>query len=234
MATFGLDFSDIYARIQDYANIKNIEGSAEKAKNAVLDAVRKIAANRRWLALRRQGTITPVASQQSYDLSSLTGFNYPVRVYYISNGIEEDIRIVGEEEWSQKSDNDSDGTPGICAFLEISGAQKFYLSPLPSASFISQYSTIYIDYDKKPTEMSADADVPEIPNTNNQMAIVYYGVADLILRQGDIAGSTAYEAKALAELNKAFVSDIKFKGKSKAAKPSFGILSGVNRHRDYD
>ena len=92
MATFGLDYSNIYARIQEYANIKNIEGSAAKAKNAALDAVRKIAANRRWLALRRQGTITPIASTQSYALTGLTGFNFPVRVYYLSNGIEEDIK----------------------------------------------------------------------------------------------------------------------------------------------
>ena len=158
--TYGLDFSDIYGRIQEYANIKNIEGSATKAKNAANDALRKIAANRRWLALRRQGEITPVASQQSYALTSLTGFNFPVRVYYISNGIEQDIRIVSEDEWSQRYDNDSDGTPEVCAFLDISGATKLYLSLCSSSAFVSLYSTSYIDYDRKPTVLSNDTDVP--------------------------------------------------------------------------
>ena len=230
MPTYGLQFSNIYGRVQDYANITNITGSATKAKAAVNDTLRKIAAGRRWLALRRTGTVTPVASIQSYALTGLAGFNYPVRCYYILNGTEQDIRIVSEEEWAQKSDNDSDDTPEICAFLDISGATKVYFSLRPSAAFVAQHSTISIDYDKKPTELSADTDVPEIPNTNNQMALVYYAVSELVLKQGDYQGSTAYYAKAEAEMDKTFLSDIHFRGiKRKAGKPSFGILSGVNR-----
>lgn len=232
MATFGLEFSEIFARVQDYANITNITGSVTKAKKAVVDAVRKIAAERRWLALRRTGTITPVASQQSYSLTGLTGFNYPVRCYYILNGIEQEIRIVSEQLWSERNDNDSDGTPEICAFLDISGTTKVYFSFLPSAAFVALHSTISIDYDKKPAELSSDDDVPEIPNTNNHMAIVYYAVSELLLKQGDYRGSTAYFAKAEAELDKTFLSDIHFKGmKRKAGRPSVGILSGTNQQR---
>ena len=57
-------------------------------------------------------------------------------------------RIVSEEEWAQKEDSDSDGTPSICAFLDISGATKIYLSLRPGAGFVAQHSTITIDYDK--------------------------------------------------------------------------------------
>lgn len=232
MPTYGLQFSEIYERVQDYANITNITGSATKAKKAVNDALRKIAADRRWLALRRTGEITPVVSTQDYVLTGMAGFNYPVRCYYISNGIEQEIRIVSEDEWAFKSDNDSDGTPEICAFLDISGATKVYFSLRPSAAFVSLYTTIYIDYDKKPTELSADTDIPEIPGTNNQMALVYYAVSELVLKQGDYQGQTTYYAKAEEEMNKAFVSDVHFRGmKRKAGKPSFGILSGTNRQR---
>ena len=238
MADFGLEFSEIYARIQKKSNTKNITNSATDAKASANDAVSKIAADRRWLALRRTGEITPVASQQSYVLTGLAGYNYPVRCYYISNGVEQEIRIVSEQEWAEKSDNDSVGDPSICAFLDISGATKLYLSVLPSATFVSQYSIIYVDYDKKPAKLVDDDDIPEIPGTNNQMAIVYFGAADLVLDQGDISGSTALEAKGFKELNKAFVSDIHSRGiKRKASKPSFGILSGVTRQRpqqDYD
>ena len=232
MSTYGLEYSEIYERVQDYANITNITGSSTKAKVAVNDALRKIAASRRWLALRRTGTITPVVSTQAYVLTgaTFTGFNYPVRCYYILNGIEQEIRIVSEQEWAEKVDDDSDSTPAICAFLDISGATKIYFSPRPSSGFIAQHSTIYIDYDKKPTELSGDTDVPEIPNTNNQMALVYYAVSELLLKQGDYQGSTAYFAKAEIEMNKTFVSDIHFRGmKRKAGKPSFGVLSGINR-----
>ena len=229
---YGLQFSDIYARVQDYANITNIEGSAAKAKIAVNDALRRIAADRRWLALRRTGTITPVTSQQAYALTSLTGFNYPVRAYYVSNGLEQPIDIVSEDIWAKYSDNSNVGDPCICAFLDVSGTPKIYLSPLPSSSFVSQYGTIYIDYDKKPTELSADADIPEIPNTNSQMALVYYAVSELCLKQSDLSGATAWEAKGQLELNKFIKADINFRGmKRKQSRPMFGILDGVNGNR---
>ena len=230
--TFGLQFSEITARVQDYANITNITGSADKAKKAVNDAQRKIAAERRFLALRRTGTITPIASQQAYSLTGLTGFNYPLRCYYILSGIEQEIRIVSEQIWSERNDNDSDGTPEICAFLDISGVIKVYFSFRPSAAFVALHSTISIDYDKKPTELSADSDVPEIPNTNNQMALVYYAVSELLLKQGDYKGSTAHFAKAEEEMDKAFIADIHFRGITrKPGRPSIGILKGTNRQR---
>ena len=195
MPTYGLQLSTIRTRVQDYANLNNVSGASTKIDRAINDALRKLASMRRWLVLRRQGTITPVASTQSYSVAS--NFNYPIRVYYVSNGIEQPIDIVSEDVWAEKSDNDTVGDPSICAFLEISGATKLYLSPLPSSSFISLYSTVYYDYDIKPTELSVDADVPQIPNTNSQMALVYLAVAELVLKQGDLSGSTAWKARNL-------------------------------------
>ena len=103
---------------------------------------------------------------------------------------------------------------------------------------MSTYSTIYIDYDKKPTELSGDTDIPDIPPTNAQMALVYLAVSELCLKQGDLSGATGWEAKGQAELNKYLKSDIHFRGmRRKTGKPSFGILDGVNREsqsKDYD
>ena len=236
MPTYGLDGSTILTRIMDYANITNIEGASAKALIAVNDALRKLAGMRRWISLRRNGTITPVASTQSYVLTGLTGFNYPVRVYYVDNGKEIPIDIVSDEAWADENDNQSVGTPIICAFLEISGAIKIYLSPLPSGAFISQHSTIYIDYDKKPTELTGSTEVPEIPPTNLQIALVYLAVAELLAKQGDLNGMAVWELKAQKEINNYFKADIHFRGtKRQRGKPSFGILDGVNRNlgRDY-
>ena len=238
MPTFGLQLSTIRTRVLDYANITNIEGASTKADRAINDAIRKLASERRWMALRRQGTITPVASTQSYALTSLTGFNYPVRVFYYINGVEQFIDIVSDEIWAERNDNDSVGNPNICAFLEISGAIKCYVSPLPSSSFVSLYSTIYIDYDKKPAEVSSDTDIPDIPPTNAQMALVYYAIAELLAKQGDLNGMAVWEVKAQKELNKYFKSDIHFRGvKRQSGRPSFGILHGVNAlnpQKDYN
>jgi hypothetical protein len=237
LPTFGLQFSEIRTRVKDYANINNISGVDAKANRAINDALRNMASERRWISLRRQGTITPVASQQSYALTSLTGFNYPVRVFYLINGIQQDITIVSDEEWAQNNDNDSTGNPEICAFLEISGSAKLYLSPLPSAAFVSLYSTIYIDYDKKPTELSADADIPDIPPTNAQMALVYFAVSELCLKQGDMQGAAAWYGKGKKVLDDYYKSDIHFRGvKRQSGKPAFGILHGVHNQspqRDY-
>ena len=94
------------------------------------------------------------------------------------------------------------------------------------------YSTIYIDYDKKPTELSNDTDVPEIPPTNSQMAIVYYAVSELCLGQGDLKAAVVWESKGKLELDKYLKSDIHFRGmKRKSAKPQFGILDGINQGR---
>jgi len=229
MPTYGLETSEFLTRILDYANITNIEGASAKGLIALNDALRRLASKRRWVALRRQGTITPVASTQSYALTGLTGFNYPVRVFYIINGVEKNIPIVSDEVWSQENDNDTTGDPCICSFLEISGAIKIYLSPLPSASFASTYPLIYIDYDKKPSELTgAVSEVPDIPPTNCQMALVYYAVAELLAKQGDVQGVGLYEGKAEAELNNYFKADIHFRGvKRQKGKPSFGILDGT-------
>lgn len=227
MATYGLEFSEIYARVQDYANIKNIVDSDTKAKAAVNDALNKLATLRRWTALRRKGTLTPTADTQTISISSLTGFNYPVRVYYNLDGLDTDIEIVSESQWRDEVDSQNSGTPSICIFSAMDGTEKLYLSPKPSSAFISLYTSIYVDYDKKPTKLSGATDVPEIPGTNNQLALVYYAVAELCAQQGDINGVSMWEQKALKELNAYFKSDINFKGKGARGKPVYGILDSV-------
>ena len=237
MADYGLEFSEMKTRVKKKANTTNVTGADADAGIAINDALSNLADERRWLSLRRQGTITPVASTQSYALTSLTGFNWPLRVFYLINGIQQPISILTDEEWASKNDNDSVGSPSICSFLEISGAQKLYLSPLPSASFVALYSTIYIDYDKKPTKLSDNTDVPEIPPTNSHMCLVYSAIADLLAGQGDLKGMLAYEAKAAKSLSKYFTNDIHFKGTvRKSGKPSMGILHGtvgIQPQRDY-
>lgn len=214
MALHGLEFSDIYGRIKDYANINNIVDANTKAKKAANDALRLIASLRNWEALKRESTVTLSASTASYAiLTGTTDFDHIISCWYLSNGNRLPIEVVDDERWSEEVDEDTDGTPAICRITRADGTLKIQFSPRPSASFVSQYTTIRFDYVKKPTELSGDTDVPNIPDTSQQMAIVYLGVADLLAKQGDLQGTAVYEAKAARLLNQAHKLDDKKEGR---------------------
>ena len=212
MANFGLEFSDIYTRIKDYANINNVVNADTKAKRAANDALRLISTLRNWEILKREATITPTASTQAYTLAS--NFDHIISVWYISNGLRVPIDVVDDNRWNRESDNDTDGNPLICRITIVDGTNKIQFSTRPSASFISLYTNIPYDYIKKPTELSADADIPEIPDTSQQMAIVYLAVSDLLGKQGDVSGMTAWEVKAMRLLNTAHKIDDKKQGRT--------------------
>jgi len=212
--TYGLEFVDIYTRIKDYANINNVTNADTKAKRAANDALRLIASLRNWEILKKESSITPVASTQAYAiLTGTTDFDHIISCWYISNGQRMPIEVVDDERWNEDVDEDTDGTPQICRVTKVDGTLKLQFSPRPNASFVAQYTTIRFDYVKKPTELSADADVPNIPDTSQQMAIVYLAVADLLAKQGDLNGMAIWELKATRLLNQAHKIDDKKEGR---------------------
>lgn len=214
MPTYGLAFSDIYSRIQDYANLNNVVGASTKAKKAANDALRLIASLRNWEILKRESTITPIASTQSYAiLTGTADFDHIISCWYLSNGQRIPIEVVDDERWNEVVVEVTDGHPNFCRATKADGTLKLQLSPRPSSSFVSQYSTIRFDYVKKPTELSADADIPNIPDTSQQMAIVYLAVADLLAKQGDLNGMAVWELKATRLLNQAHKIDDKKEGR---------------------
>ena len=212
MPSYGLAFSDIYTRIKDYANINNVVGADTKAKRAANDALRLISSLRNWEILKRESSITPVASTQSYALSGTSDFNHIISCWYLSNGQRIPIEVVDDSEWSESVEETQDGTPEICRVTKVDGTLSLQLSPSPNSTFVSQYSTVHFDYVKKPTELSADADIPNIPDTSQQMAIVYLAVADLCAKQGDLQGMAVWELKATRLLNQAHKIDDKKEG----------------------
>lgn len=225
--TYGLSFVDLYTRIKDYANINNVTSADTKAKRAANDALRLIASLRNWDILKRESSITPVASTQAYAiLTGTTDFDHIISCWYLSNGQPIPIDVLDDSEWKEKVDNDTDGTPQFCRVTKADGTLKLQLSPRPNASFVSQYTTIYFDYVKKPTELSGDTDIPNIPDTSQQMAIVYLAVADLLAKQGDLNGMAAYEIKAQRILNQAHKLDDKKKGSvARLGRPMIAINS---------
>ena len=237
MATYGLEFSDIYGRIKDYANLNNVVGADTKAKKAANDALRLIASMRDWEILKRQDTLTPTVSTAAITLSTYaSSFDHPLSCWYLSNGNRMEIELVDDDRWNREVDEDDDGDPQIARITKASGTLKIEFSPRPSASFVSAYSTIYFDFVKKPTELSADGDVPEIPDTSEQLAIVYLAVSDLLAKQGDMEGMATWEAKAQRLLVQAQKNDGKRVGRNiSMGKPLVPInCSKGNRINDYD
>jgi len=234
--TFGLQFSDIYTRVKDYANINNLTNADTKAKRAVNDALRLIASLRNWEALRREDTVSLTASQQSYAiLTGTSDFGHIISCWYLSNGQRIPIEVVDDERWSEIVDEDTDGIPQYCRVTTVDGTLKIQFSDRPNSSFISQYTNIKFDYAKKPTELSSDTDIPNIPDTSQQMVIVYLAVSDLLGKQGDVNGMATWEAKATRLLNAAHKVDDKKQGRN----PRFGRplipsnSSRGTRHTDY-
>ena len=222
---YGLQFSDLYTRIKDYANINNVTSADTKAKRAANDALRLIASLRNWEILKKESTVTPLASTQAYAiLTGTTDFDHIISCWYLSNGLPIPIDVLDDSEWKEKVDNDTDGTPNICRITKVDGTLKIQFSPRPSASFVAQYTTIKFDYVKKPTELSGDTDVPDIPDTSQQMAIVYLAVADLLAKQGDLNGMAVWELKATRLLNQAHKIDDKKEGRyPRLGKPMIAI-----------
>ena len=213
--TYGLQFSNLYARIKDYANINNVVNADTKAKAAANDALRLISNMRYWDILRREATITPTASQQAYTIATYAAdYDRIISCWYLSSGARQEIEIVDDLKWNEESDNDDDGDPSICRTTKVDGTLKIQFSPRPSSAFITSYTSIYFDYVKKPTELSGDTDIPEIPDTNAQLAIVYLAVADLLAKQGDLNGMTAWEVKAQRLLSTAYKNDDRKQGRN--------------------
>lgn len=234
--TFGLQYSDLYGRVQDYANVNNITNSKTKAQTAVKDAVRSIAGKRNWEILKRESNLTPINAQQSYNiLTGTADFDHIISCWYFLAGERLDIDVIDDEKWSKIVNNTIVGTPENCRVTKVNGTLQIQFSPIPSGSFISQSSLIYFDYIKKPVEMSNDTDIPEVPDTSEQMAIVYLAISDLLGKQGDLDGMAGWEAKAKRLLDDADKVDDKKMGRNpRLGRPMIPInTSRGNSMMDY-
>lgn len=231
MPTYGLQFSDMRTRVKDYANINNVVGADTKANRAINDSLRRIASSRNWEILKKEGTFTLSASTATASIAS--DFNNIISCWYLSNGQRVPINVVDDARWNEIVDEDEDGTPKYVRITKVDGTLKAQFSPRPNASFISQYTNIKYDYVKKPTELSSDTDIPDIPDTSQQMAIVYMAVADLLAKQGDLNGMTTYELKAKELLSKAHMIDDKKEGRSpRVGRPMIAINECIRVRTD--
>lgn len=181
----GKVFSDIYT--QSARDTGDTTAShIVYVKKKVNDGLRDICAEMNYAWLQRTVSLPLIASQQSYAMSVAADWDEdtPVKIFYRDAAQKRSyIDNLDDGEWSSV-ESLREGTPVAFNINKKSGAWKAYLSLVPNSGFISQYSPATMEYQKYPTELSADGDIPELPTSHHQ-ALVYWTNGLICLEMGD-------------------------------------------------
>lgn len=159
-------------------------------KKKVNDALRSICQLMKFSWMQRTGSITLVGSTQSYLMSTPAATwdeDTPVSIWYRDSANERTtLDCFDEEEWKTEEDLDEGN---VCGFTlsKKSGVWRVYFTLVPDSAFVSSYSPLTIDFQKLPTELSADADVPELPTSFHQ-GLVYFTNKLICAEMGDDEG----------------------------------------------
>lgn len=185
----GKIFSDIYnesARDTGDTTTSHIT----YVKKKVNDALRSICQLMKFSWMQRTASVTLVASTQSYLMSVIAATwdeDTPVSIWYRDSANERTVLdCYDDEEWKAKEDLDEGDVFGF-HLSKKSGVWRVYFTLVPDSEFVSSYSPLTMEYQKLPTELSADADVPEIPASFHQ-GLVYFTNKLICAEMGDLEG----------------------------------------------
>lgn len=181
-----MTFAEMKTRVQDYSG----ESNATKAGNAVNDALNMIYNAIKWpfLLIPAASPLTLVAGTQSYELPA--NFKYAGHFWYRNT-------TVGQPQFLNNVrrvlDAVTTGTPQFVRITKIAAGAgspiakaRWYVQfeEIPSSAFIAQYPSMYYDYYHKPTDLSADGDIPQLDESDH-VIIVFGAVNMLTSKQGD-------------------------------------------------
>ncbi len=232
----GKIFSDIYtesARDTGDETTSHITYVKKKAN----DALRDICAEMAYSWLQRSVSLPLVASQQAYviaDVAPTWDEDTPIGLYYRgSDSRRIYLALQDDNEWREQ-ENTREGDSYCFNVNMRSGEWKAYLSLVPSSNFVSAYSPMTMDYQKKPTELSTGADIPELP-TNHHQGLVYWTNSLICSEMGDINGAADWMARAKKSIGLMKKKQVHRAGRPKRAYPR-GYLRGSEgyRPRDYN
>jgi hypothetical protein len=232
----GKIFSDVYteaARDTGDLTASHITYVKKKAN----DALREICGQMRYAWLQREVNLTLVASQQAYAMSVASNWDEdtPVGIYYRDNANKRRyLDCYDDEEWKNQDDLDEGDPYGFNINMK-SGSWKAYLSYVPSSNFVSSYSPMVMEYQKKPTELSADADVPEIPTSHHQ-ALVWWTNKLICVEMGDTESASSWQKLADDSLGLLKKKQVNRVGRAKRAYPRGYLSNGGNgrQRKDYN
>lgn len=223
----GKVFSDIYTEsARDTGD--QTTSHITYVKKKVNDALREICSEMNYSWLQREVAFPLTASQQAYGIVALAPTwdeDTPINLYYKNAANRRQyLDNKDDHEWREIDDTD-EGDPYAFNVSIKDGTWKAYLTYIPSSNFVTSYSaTMKMEYQKKPTELSADADIPELP-TNHHQAINYWTNALICTEMGDTTGAGEWMALAMKSLGKLKKKQIHRLGRPKRASPR-GYLRG--------
>ena len=233
----GKVFSDIYNEsARDTGDTTS--GHITYVKKKVNDALREICSMMRFSWLQREANVTLTASQQYLNMSDVASdwdADTPVTIFYRDSANERsELDCYDDEEWDNEEDIDEGDVYGF-HITKKSGVWRALFVLVPSSAFVSSYSPMKMEYQKYPTELSADDSVPELPTSQHQ-GLVYYTNKLISAEMGDSESFLTWEKLANASLGLLKKKQVDRTGRPKRVYPRAGItISGRARKiRDYN
>lgn len=178
---------------------------------------------------KRSTTITLTANTVAYNLSS--DFSEIYRLYYRNSGKYYEIEVVGDSQWLEVSaTNTSDaGDPAYARVTQTSTTQnQIELTPPPSSSFVSQFSTLTIEYFIEMTRLSSATDELILP-ANLRHAVIYPAAREFALGQGDFNLAAALKPDCEEWRARVLAQDLSRTGKGRRLYPARGYWPNDER-----
>lgn len=208
-------------------------------KKKVNDALREICSMMNFSWLKRTASLTLVGSTQAYAISDVASdwdTDTPADIWYRDSGNQRIIlNAYDDEEWHDEEDLDEGDCYGYNISMK-SGVWKVAFVYVPTSAFVSSYSPLTFDYLKYPTELSDDADIPELPTSQHQ-GLLYYTNMLVCAEMGDDAGVSRWNALALRSLGLLKKKQVHRLGRPKRvyARSGLSARGGSSRtRRDYN
>lgn len=159
-------------------------------KRKVNDALRTICQLMKFSWLQKEADVTLTASQQYVNMATVASDwdeDTPLSIYYRdSANQQQNLDVYDDEEWKSEEDLDEGEVYGF-HITKKSGVWRALFVSVPDSSFVASYSPMKMKYQKYPTELSADASVPEIPTSFHQ-GLVYKTNALICAEMNDDEG----------------------------------------------
>lgn len=231
----GKIFSDIYNECSRDTG-DTTSGHITYVKKKVNDALREICSQMRYSWLQREANVTWVASQQYLNMSDVAADwdeDTPLIIFYRDSANERQVLdCYDDNEWDMEEDTDEGNVYGF-HITKKSGVWRALFTLVPDSSFVNSYSPGKIEYQKYPTELSADADIPEIPTSQHQ-GLVYWTNKIICAEMGDSEGFLTWEKLAEKSVGLLRRKQVHRKGKPKRVYPNASITMRGRSYRRGD
>ena len=233
----GKVFSDIYNEsARDTGDTTSSHVTYVKKK--VNDGLREICSEMRYSWLQREADLTLVASQQHLNMSDVASDwdeDTPCTIFYRDSANERQVLDCFDDgEWDDEEDLDEGDVTGF-HITKKSGVWRVLFTLVPSSSFVSSYNPLKMEYQKYPTELSADGDIPELPTSQHQ-ALVYYTNMLISAEMGDTQAAGYWGNLADRALGKLRKKQVHRTGRPKRVYPRAAVTIKGRGHqiRDYN